>query len=119
MKKHSWVRLLFFCFFTLQLIDCQSQTIEKKYTFEWRTPQSYTFENGYSEQFLYFERAVFGNDFPELPSFYEAIPVDKFFSEYEVRVLASEFEEMNAEECQLVPSGFRQKSIDYSRLSPS
>ena len=117
MKKHSWVRLLFFCFFTLQLIDCQSQTIEKKYTFEWRTPQSYTFENGYSEQFLYFERAVFGNDFPELPSFYEAIPVDKFFSEYEVRVLASEFEEMNAEECQLVPSGFRQKSIDYQVVS--
>ena len=68
MKCNSWVRFLLFSFIFIQLVDCQSQTIEKKYSFTWREPQSYTFENGYSEQFLYFEQAVFGRDFPELPS---------------------------------------------------
>ena len=117
MKCNSWVRFLFFSFMLIQLVDCQSQTIEKKYSFTWREPQSYTFENGYSEQFLYFEQAVFGRDFPELPSVYEAIPVDNFFSEYEVRVIDQEFAEMSAAECRLVPSGFRQRNIDYQVVS--
>ena len=117
MKCNSWVRFLFFLFILIQLTDCQSQTIEKKYSFTWREPQSYTFENGYSEQFLYFEQAVFGRDFPELPSVYEAIPVDNFFSEYEVRVVDQEFAEMSDAECRLVPSGFRQRSIDYQVVS--
>lgn len=117
MKCNSWVRLLFFLFILIQLTDCQSQAIEKKYSFTWREPQSYTFENGYSEQFLYFEQAVFGRDFPELPSIYEAIPVDNFFSEYEVRVVDQEFAEMSTDECRLVPSGFRQRSIDYQVVS--
>ena len=117
MKHYSWVRLLFFIFFVAQLIDSQSQTIKKKYTFNWREPQSYTFENGFSEEFLYFEKAVFGQDFPELPSVYEAIPVDNFFSEYEVRVIDREFADMSAEECRLVPSTFRQRNIDYQVVS--
>ena len=117
MKCNSWVRFLFFFFSLIQLVDCQSQTIEKKYSFTWREPQSYTFENGYSEQFLYFEQAVFGSDFPELPSVYEAIPVDNFFSEYEVRVIDRELVDMSAEECRLVPSGFRQRNIDYQVVS--
>ena len=81
MKHYSWVRYLFFIILLSQLIDCQSQTIEKKYSLDWRKPQTHTFENGYSETFLYFEHAVFGGDFPELPSIYEAIPVENFFSE--------------------------------------
>ena len=117
MRHYSWVRLLFFFVFAIQLIDCQSQTIEKKYTFTWREPQSYTFENGFSEKFLYFEKAVFGRDYPELPSIYEAIPVDNFFSEYEVKVLSQEFADMSAEECRLVSSGFRQRDIDYQVVS--
>ncbi len=117
MKCNSWVRFLFFFFIFIQLVDCQSQTIEKKYSFTWREPQSYTFENGYSEQFLYFEKAVFGRDFPELPSVYEAIPVDNFFSEYEVKVVNQEFAEMSAAECRLVPPAYRQRNIDYQVVS--
>ena len=117
MKQYSWVRLLFFIFFVVQLVDSQSQTIQKKYTFNWRGPQSYTFENGFSEEFLYFEKAVFGQDFPELPSIYEAIPVDNFFSEYEVRVIDRKFADMSAEECRLVPATFRQRNIDYQVVS--
>ena len=117
MKHYSWVRYLFFIILLSQLIDCQSQTIEKKYTLDWRNPQTHTFENGYSETFLYFEHAVFGGDFPELPSIYEAFPVENFFSEYEVRVVAQEFADMSAEECRLVPSGFRQNEVDYQVVS--
>ena len=117
MKHYSWVRYLFFIILLSQLIDCQSQTIEKKYSFDWRKPQTYTFENGYSEKFLYFEQAVFGSDFPELPSVYESFPVENFFSEYEVRVVSQEFADMNAEECLLVPSGFKQKVVDYQVVS--
>ena len=108
---------MFFFFIFAQLIDCQSQTFEKKYSFTWREPQSYTFENGYSEQFLYFEQAVFGRDFPGLPSVYEAILVDNFFSEYEVRVLDQELVDMTADECGLVPSWFRQREVDYHIVS--
>ena len=117
MRQYSWVRFLFFIVIFIQLSDCQSQTIKKKYTFTWREPQSYTFENGVSEKFLYFENAVFGRDYPELPSIYEAIPVDNFFSEYEVRVIDREFADMSAEECRLVPSGFRQSNVDYQVVS--
>ena len=117
MRQYSWVRLLFFIVIFIQLSDCQSQTIKKKYTFTWREPQSYTFENGVSEKFLYFENAVFGRDYPELPSIYEAIPVDNFFSEYEVKVIDREFADMSAEECRLVPSGFRQSNVDYQVVS--
>ena len=117
MKHYSWVRLLFFILFFIQLIDSQSQTIEKKYSFDWRNPQTHTFENGFSETFLYFEHAVFGGEFQELPSVYEAIPVENFFSEYDVRVVAQEFADMSAEECRLVPSGFQQTEVNYRVVS--
>ena len=111
MKHKSWARTLFFIVFLMQLADCQPQTIKKNYSFDWRKPQKHTFENGYSENFLYFEHAVFGRDFPELPSVYEAFPVENFFSEYEVRVVSQEFADMNAEECLLVPSGFKYSGL--------
>ena len=117
MKRNSWVGILFFIAFSMQLADCQSQTIKKIYDLNWTHPQLYTFENGYSEQFLYFEKAVFGRDFPELPSVYEAFPVENFFSEYEVSVVDQKFMDMSAEECQLVPSGFQQRKIDYQVVS--
>ena len=117
MKHYSWAQILFFTLFLIQLVDCQSQTIEKNYSFDWREPQTNTFENGYSETFLYFDHAVYGGDFLELPSIYEAIPVENFFSEYEVRVVAQEFADMSAEENRLVPSEFQQKDVNYQVVS--
>ena len=117
MKHFSWVRALFFIFFLIQLAECQCQTIEKKYSLDWRKPQTYTFENGYSEKFLYFDHAVFGRDYPELPSIYEAIPVENFYSEYDIRVVAQEFVDMSAEECQLVPAQFQQKEVNFQVVS--
>ena len=91
MDKKSWVRILFFILIYIQTADIQAQTIQKKITPKWQDPVTNIFSNGEQQTFLTLENASYGSEFPDLPAFYEIIPVDNFFSEYEVNVLEQEF----------------------------
>lgn len=117
MEKKSWVRLLLFFLFFIQILDFQAQTIIKKYTFQWKDPVSFTFSDGYETRFLAFEGAAYGWDFPDLPTFYEIIPVDNFFSGYRVNVVARKYADMSATDCKLVSSDFHQKEIEFQIAS--
>lgn len=113
MNGKSWVRFLFFILIIFQTADIQAQRVQKNITLHWTEPAANTFSDGHTRSFLSFENAVYGGDFPELPSFYEIIAVDNFFIDYRVNVVAEEFAEMSATDCQLVTPGFHQKSVDY------
>ena len=113
MDRKSWVRILFFILTFFQIADIQAQTIQKKITLTWLEPVTQTFSNGEKQTFLTFENASFGSEHPSLPSFYEIIPVENFFSEYTVNVLDQEFDELSANDCKSVPSDFHQKTIGY------
>ena len=113
MDRKSWVRILFFILTFFQIADIQAQTIQKKITLTWLEPVTQTFSNGEKQTFLTFENASFGSEHPSLPSFYEIIPVENFFSEYTVNVLDQEFDELSANDCKSIPSDFHQKIIDY------
>lgn len=113
MKNKSWVVLLIFFTLFLQVADIQAQKIEKKYTLEWKEPVSNTFSDGSQARFLHFVGATYGWDVLDLPTFYEIIPVENFFSDYQVKVVAEEYAEMSATDCKLVTSDFHQKEVKY------
>ena len=117
MEKKSWVPILIILIFFLQVTDTQAQKITKKIDLQWIEPVSYTFSDGSEGHFLSFKDAAYGWDFPDLPTFYEIIPVENFFSKYQVRVISQEYEEMSATDCQLVSSAFNQKDISYQIVS--
>jgi hypothetical protein len=79
MKNKSWVIVLIFISFFIQNTDIQAQKIVKKISIEWKEPVSNTFSDGSQGRFLYFFDAAYGWDFPDLPTFYEIIPVENFF----------------------------------------
>ena len=113
MTKNSWVRFLFFILIILQVTDIQSQTTKKNIILTWNEPATHTFSNGQQQTFLTFDNAVYGWDFPELPSYYEIFNVDNFYQNYTVNILDQEFADMSVTDCQLVSPGFHQKEIDY------
>ncbi len=113
MAKKTWVRFLLFSILFFQITDIQAQTIQKKISLQWQEPVVHTFSNDEKQSFLFFENAHYGSDFHQLPSYSENIPSGSFFSEYRVTVLEQHFEEMTSSECQLIPSDFHQKNIDY------
>jgi hypothetical protein len=117
MRKKSWVPFLIFILTFSQIIDIQAQRVQKKIDFQWREPVVNLFSDGHEQTFLWFDGAVYGGKFPDLPAYYEMIPVENFFSDFVVRVMDEEFEEMNATDCQLVSSDFHQQKISYTIAS--
>lgn len=113
MDKKSWVRLLFFLLTIIQFIDIQAQAIKKKYNFQWHDPATYTFSDGHQSEFLTFENAIYRQDLPTIPVFYEMIPVDNFMEDYKVRITDEEWAELSASDCKLIPYDFHQKQIDF------
>ncbi len=112
MRKKSWVQVILFILVIVQFADIQAQTIQKKIDLKWADPIEQTFSNGYQSSFLTFEDASYGSVFPDLPVFYQIIPVDLFYSDYEVKVATQQFADMSEQETRLMPASFHQKTID-------
>ena len=113
MRKKSWVQFTLFILLFFQIAGIQAQRVQKKYTLQWKGPAVHTFTNGFQQTFLTFEDAFYGSDFPDLPAFYQIIPVDIFFADYSVRATDQQFADMTDEEARLVPADFHQSAIDY------
>ena len=113
MDKKSWVLFYIFLLGIIQLSDIQAQTIRKKIDFLWKDPFSYTASNGFKFDFLSFEDAMYRSDNPTLPLFYEMIPVENFFGNYEVKIVAQEWDDISVTDCKLIPSDFHQKQIKF------
>jgi len=113
MRKKSWVQYLLFLLIFFQVADIQAQKTQKNIHLQWGEPVEQTFSNGFKHTFLTFEGASYGSDFPDLPSFYQIIPVDKFFFDYDLKVTEQQFADLSDAETRLIPAGFHQKTIDY------
>lgn len=113
MGKKSWVQFLFFLLICFQVAETQAQKVQKNFTLQWREPVEQTFTNGFQQTFLTFDDAFYGSDFPDLPTFYQILPVDIFYSRYEVRATDEQFADMTDAEVRLIPVDFHQKTIDY------
>lgn len=117
MEIKSWVRLLIFILFISQITDIQAQKVQKKVDLRWEKPASYTFLDGRHIEYLTFDNAVYRDDNPTIPLFYEMIPVENFFQEYDVRIVGQEWEDMSVSDCKLMPSNFHQKQIKFEVVS--
>ena len=119
MEKKSWVHFLFFILILFQITDIQAKKIQKTISFQWGEPVVNLFSDGHEQTLLWFDGAIYGNAHTALPAYFEIIPVENFFSSYEVRVIREEFEDMAAADCQLVTSDFHQKNVSYAVSSVS
>ena len=75
-----------------------------------------TFTNGFQQTFLTFDDAFYGSDFPDLPTFYQILPVDIFYSRYEVRATDEQFADMTDAEIRLIPVDFHQKPLTITLI---
>jgi len=105
MNNKSWVLLCIFCALLFQVTDTQAQKIKKNINLSWTDNRTHRISDDLTFEFLHFEGAVYNQDNDHLPSFYEKIPVDYFFSDYTVTVTGVKYEPMSAHDQSLVPSG--------------
>lgn len=118
MKNISWARLLIFFLFVLYFIDNQAQTITKKYNFQWNAPIGFTFSDGYEITVLNFSGAIYTQNNPSLPTFYETINVDNLFPSYKAKIISQEFEDLNPSLNGLIPSDINSKTVEVE-VSPA
>ena len=103
MKNKPWVLLCIFCLLFFQIIDTQAQKIKKNINLSWTDNRTYPFSEEITIEFLHFEGAVYRDKYGKLPTFYEKIPVDNFFSDYTVTVTGVQYEQLSAHDLSLVP----------------
>lgn len=117
MREKSWVKLLLFCTFFLQLFDIQAQKIQKKLIVNWNDNVFHTVSENDIREFLYFDGAVYGREYPTLPRYYENLSVDNFFENYHVTLSNVQYEAMSAHDCTLIPNDFEQVSLRVDVMS--
>ena len=103
MKSKSWVLLCIFCVLFFQHIDIQAQKIKKNITITWMENFTHPISEEITLEFLHFEDAIYPRSNDNMPSFYEKIPVDNFFSDYTISVSGVQYEPMSAHDQSLVP----------------
>lgn len=117
MKKKSWVSIILFCIIFLQIIDIQAQKIEKNIVLTWTNNTIYPISDDNIQEFLHFDEAVYTQEYPTLPAFYQKVTVNNFFSDYNVIVSDAHFEAMNAHDCAMIPANFTQTSLKINVTS--
>ena len=107
MKNKSWVLFCVFCLIFTQHLDIQAQKITKKIQINWTDNHFHPISEDLSIEFLHFEEAVYLQNEERLPYFYETIPVDIFYKDYEVSVSDVQYEPMNTHDGALVPESYK------------
>lgn len=104
MKNKSWVLFGIFCVLIIQSIDIQAQKIQKKITINWTDNLKYRFSEENFKEFLLFDNYAYFRSEDQLPVFYDRIPVDNFFSEFDVKTSNIQYEQLNDHDRSLVPA---------------
>lgn len=117
MRKKSWVLICFLFVFFSQPIDIQAQKIKKNITIHWKENITYTFSEEETMEFLYFEQATYSQEFPSLPIFLEQIPIQQFYSDYDITVSDIQSESMDAHNASLIPKSFHLKTPQVAAVS--
>lgn len=117
MGKKSWVLICFLLVLFIQPVDIQAQKITKNIIIHWKDNITYTFSDEETMEFLHFEQATYSQDFPTLPIFSEQIPIQQFYSDYDVTISDIQSESFDAHSSSLIPKGFHSKTVDVSATS--
>lgn len=117
MERKSWVSVCFFCLLLVQLFDSQAQKIERTITLKWVENLTYTISEDETLEFVHFNQAVYPSDFPTLPCYYERIPVDYFYDDYEISISDIHYESFDAHSNSLIDKNFHQKVLDVQATS--
>lgn len=117
MGKKSWVCSSLFCIFFLQLFTLQAQKIQKTLSIVWENNILYTVFEDETREFLHFSGAIYGQEYPTLPQYYEQLFVDVFFEDYSVTLSNVQYEAMSAHDCSLIPEAFRQTTLQVNVTS--
>lgn len=118
MKRKTWVSIAIFYLLFLQLFECQSQKIEKNITFNWNNNKECAFSEDYKQEFLDFQNAVSLQEYPSLPAYFELIPVDVHYDDYEILLSNLRFEPLNEHDATLIPAEFQSTSI-IAKVTPA
>ena len=119
MKKNSWVFLCFFWALSLQISHIQAQRIEKKIHISWTDNIVRTLSEEETVEFLHFDGTIYDKSFPTLPSYYEKIPIQQFYTRYDISVSGLEYEPLSASDAALIPEGFSNRELEVSAVSAS
>ena len=111
MKHKSLVIFLIFLLINIQLFDIQSQNTTKNIIIPWQKPLVYQQNDDEKTSLLYFSGAVSSPEFETLPAYFERIPANAQYKDYEVRIFNEQYEKMTDEEMLLIPSSFQSTSI--------
>lgn len=111
MKHKSLVIFLIFLLINIQLFDIQSQNTTKNIIIPWQEPLVYQQNDDEKTSLLYFSGAVSSPEFETLPAYFERIPANAQYKDYEVRIFNEQYEKMTDEEMLLIPSSFQSTSI--------
>jgi len=114
MKRKTWASIAIFCLLFLQLTDCQSQKIEKKITFQWKSNKTYTFADDLTKEFLDFDNAVSLQEYPSLPAYFELFPINLRYKDFDVRISNVLLEPLSAHDASLIPSDYQSTSLQVS-----
>src|SRR5574344_1257805 len=111
MNKFSWVIIGLFSIVLFQFIDIQAQNFQKKVTIPWSETLSYEYSDENKIELLYFNGAIASSEIQELPSYFEKIPIDVFYDNYEVSISGEQYEKMTTHEASLIPSLFESNKL--------
>lgn len=100
--------------FFLQFIDIQAQNFQKQINVTWNQTLIFEQENGDKKELLYFDGAIGSPDFPQLPMYFERMPVSTYFEDYDVTVSGERYEKMSSYEEALIPSDFQAHQLSVS-----
>ncbi len=117
MKFKSWVTFSIFFVFIAQVVDTQAQKIQKNITISWKDNISEFYSEDLTVEILHFTDAVYFRETPTLPSFYEKISVDNFFTDYVVSVTDVQYEPLSAHDATLIPATYTHSELDVKVVS--
>ena len=91
MKHKSLVIFLIFLLINIQLFDIQSQNTTKNIIIPWQKPLVYQQNDDEKTSLLYFSGAVSAPEFETLPAYFERIPANAQYTDYEVRIFNEQY----------------------------
>jgi hypothetical protein len=117
MKLKTWATFFFYFLFLSQLVDLQAQKKELACVISWEPNLIFFDSEQNPKEFLYFKKAIYSDPEVTLPRFYNKVPVDFFYQDYEITVHNLQTLPLTVQEVQLLPKNYDVSSFQVEVVS--
>ncbi|MDR3047317.1 MAG: type IX secretion system sortase PorU [Bacteroidales bacterium] len=112
MKLKSWVYFPFFLAIFCYSTDIQAQKNEKNIQLNWVSDYFLYADENETKKVLYFEGALFSDEYDFLPQYYEKLAVNDFYQEYEITISNIKTEPFSAQDELLLTKNYNLTSLE-------